>query len=60
MKWSIEAVLLVAAAAMEFFGNSIVECDPSNGPWRVGRRVSLSYLQSDSENLANIALRIGI
>ncbi|WP_269085272.1 hypothetical protein [Leptospira interrogans] len=34
MKWSIEAVLLVAAAAMEFFGNSIVERDPSNGPWR--------------------------
>ncbi|ALE38148.1 hypothetical protein G436_0935 [Leptospira interrogans serovar Hardjo str. Norma] len=60
MKWSIEAVLLVAAAAMEFFGNSIVERDPSNGPWRVGRRVSLSYLQSDPENLANIALRIGI
>ncbi len=33
MKWSIEAVLLVAAAAMKFFGNSIVERDPSNGPW---------------------------
>ncbi|WP_269745640.1 hypothetical protein [Leptospira interrogans] len=31
MKWSIEAVLLVAAAAMKFFGNSIVERDPSNG-----------------------------
>ncbi|AKP25060.1 hypothetical protein LMANV2_240137 [Leptospira interrogans serovar Manilae] len=56
MKWSIEAVLLVTAAAMEFFGNSIVERDLSNGPWRVGRRVSLSYLQSDPENLANIAL----